>query len=359
MKFIVTAGGQGKKLWPYSTYSRPKQFQHLVDGHSPYEMAVNTLLQGYSSEDIFISTKKSYVGLALQQAPRIGIRNLIVEPDIQKDRGPAEGLAFLKLDMEYPDEPFMIIQADNIRTPDDEFLKTIQAAEDVVRRDKKFISGGIKASYPVLGVDYIKLGAQVPQDSGVEIYKGDSFLGRNNDFYKTKELIQNYHVTIHCNHNCWYPSLMLDAYKQYRPDWYEGLMKIKEVIGKADEDLKIAEIYSEMEAGATEQVTKHLWTDSYIILLPFKWTDIGTWNSLYEFLAPNDDVYSDGQVIALSTKNSLIKSSNPKKLTAIYGLDNMVVVDTEDILLVMPKDKTEKVSELLEEIKLKGLESYL
>lgn len=360
MKFIITAGGQGTKLWPYSTVSRPKHFQNIVNDHSPFEMAVTTLLKQYSSDDIYISTKKSYVGLVLQQAPQIGFRNLIIEPDIQKNRGPAEGFAFLTLSMQHPDEPFMVIQADNLRQPEEAYLRMIDGAEKLVKRDKKFISGGIKATYPILGVDYLRLGEQVDTDSALEIYKVAEFLERNNDYYKTKDLIQNFHIVVHSNHSCWYPDLMLDAYKKYRPDWYEALMKIKDTLGKSDEEAKISEIYATMEAGATEQVTKFLLNDDgYIVSLPFKWTDVGTWGTLYEHLAKENEIYCDGKMVAVDSKNSLVKIENKNKLVAVYGADNLVVIDTNDILLIMPKDKAEKISLLLDEVKNRGFEEYL
>jgi len=359
MKFIVTAGGQGKKLWPYSTESKPKHFQNILDGRSSFQMAVETLLKAYSVDDVFISTKKRYVGIVLQQMPRLGVRNLIVEPDIAKNRGPAEGFAFVKLSILYPNEPFMIIQADNIRAPETAFLGMIASAEKLVIRDKKFISGGIKSTSPVLGVDYLRLGKQVQLDSNLEIFQVEEFLGRNDDFYKTRDLIQNFHVTVHSNHNCWYLDLILEAYKKYRPDWYGHLMQIKEVIGTTDEDLKISEIYAQMEPGATEEVTKNLWSEGYVILLPFKWTDIGTWGSLYDFLAKQGEVYSEGKIVAVNSKDSLIKSEDKQKLIATYGIDNLVVVDTKGVLLIIPKDQTEKISELLEEIRRKDLESYL
>jgi len=149
MKFIVTAGGQGTKLWPYSTEDIPKQFQKIVGDESLFTYTINILLKRYSPEDIFVSTKKRYVGLGVAQAPRISVKNYILEPDIQKGRGPGEGFAFLRLSMLHPDEPFMVIQADCFRLPEDKFLDMIDYAEKLVKRDKKFITGGVKAVYPI------------------------------------------------------------------------------------------------------------------------------------------------------------------------------------------------------------------
>jgi len=136
---------------------------------------------------------------------------------------------------------------------------------------------------------------------------------------------------------------MLEAYKKYRPDWYKALMEIRDVLDMPGEDVAIEEIYNRMEKGPTEEVTKHVMQsgDARIILLPFKWTDIGTWGSVYEFFVNGDGKgnYKDGHILTVDASGSLIKTSNEKKLIAVAGGEDMVIVDTDDILLVIPKSK--------------------
>lgn len=349
MKIIVTAGGQGTKLWPYSRETKPKQFQAVVGDKSLYTETIDVLLQKFAPEDVFISTKRKFIKFVSEQSPQIPLKNYIIEPDIAKDRGPGEGLAFLKLSVMYPDEPFFVVQADCVRKPEAAFLQMIEDAGKMVEKDKKYITGGLKATEPNMGVDYLQLGSKV-EGAGQEMYEVDAFLGRKSSYRETKELIENFHIVTHCNHSCWYPELMLDAYKKYRPDWYEALMKIKDALDKPGEDAAIEEIYSSMEKGATEEVTKQVMQngDARIILLPFKWTDIGTWGSVYEFFVDGDDVgnYKDGHVVTIDTTGSLIKTSSEKKLVAVAGVEDLVIVDTDDILLVIPKEKIEKIKEL-------------
>src|SRR5690242_7271424 len=112
MKIIVTAGGQGTKLWPYSREDRPKQFQPIVGDVTPYEQTILTLLKKFPPEDIFISTKRKFIKYASEQSPQIPLKNYIIEPDAKKDRGPAEGLAYLRLSLLHPNEPFFVVQSD-------------------------------------------------------------------------------------------------------------------------------------------------------------------------------------------------------------------------------------------------------
>ncbi len=358
MKFIVTAGGQGTKIWPLSREAKPKQFQAIVGKKPLYQETVESLLKSYKARDVYISTKKRYHHIAKAQSPQIPEQNYILEPDITKDRGPGEGIAFLTMQMKHPDEPFMIIQSDVLRVPEEKFLKTIEEAEKIEIRDKKFITGGVKATYPILGIDYLRLGKRILTNN-IEVYKTDEFIPRNENYQETKKLIHNFHVATHSNHNCWYPELMLEAYKKYRPDWYNALIKIKDLLHRKGSEDKIEAIYSQMEAGPTELVTNHLFKGCYTILLPFKWTDIGTWDSVFEFIDPEGGLHIDANALTVDTQDALIKSDNDQKIIAVCGLKDLVVIDTEDALLVCSKSRASEVKQIVNLLKEKKLKKYL
>jgi mannose-1-phosphate guanylyltransferase len=359
LKIIVTAGGQGTKLWPYSRQDKPKQFQPIIGDRSSYEQTINVLLKRFSPEDIYISTKRKFIKYVSEQSPQIHLRNYIVEPDVAKDRGPGEGLAFLRLSIDHPDEPFFLVQADCLRDPEEKFLDMIAEAEKLVVEHKKMITGGIKATEPNMGVDYLKLDGQL--EGAKEAYNIDEFLFRRKTLHETKDLVENFHVVAHCNHTCWYPGMMMDAYKQYRPDWYEALMKIKDVLGKPGENEAIEKIYATMEKGPTEDVTTHVMNNhgAMVILLPYKWTDVGTWGSVYEFFEDGAKNYQDGNVISVSTEGSLIKGSRKDKLLAVAGMQDVIIVDTEDVLLVIPKDQIDKIKDLQKMLEDRNETEYL
>jgi mannose-1-phosphate guanylyltransferase len=350
MKIIVTAGGQGTKLWPYSREHKPKQFQPIVGEESLCTETIKTLLKKFAPEDIFISSKKKFIKYISEQAPEIPLKNYIIEPNLAKDRGPGEGLAFLYLSLYFPDEPFFLVQVDCIRKPEEAFLQMIEDAGKTTEQTKRLLTGGMKATDVNIGIDYLKLGQAVKTSTKQEVYSIGEFLWRGASYRETKELIENYHVVTHSQHYCWYPDLMLDAYKQYHKNWYDGLMKMKEVIGKPGEDVAIEEIYAEMDKGPTEEVTKELMArgEVDVILLPFRWTDVGTWGSVYEFFTDGEGIenYEGGQVVTVDTTGSLIKTSNEKKLIAVAGVEDLVIVDTDDVLLIIPKDKIEKIKDI-------------
>lgn len=359
MKILITAGGQGSKLWPYSRQDKPKQFQPIIGSTSSYEQNIAILLQQYKPEDIFISTKRKFIKYVSEQSPQIPLRNYIVEPDIAKDRGPGEGLAFLKLSMLHPDEPFFLIQADCLRDPAEGLLKMMRQAEKLVVERKCFVTGGLKATGPNMGVDYLKLGERMQK--GQEIFAIDEFMIRRKTVRDTRKLVENFHVVAHCNHSCWYPEMMLEAYKKYRPDWYDVLMEIKEVLDQPGENEAIERLYATMEAGPTEDVTRRVMTEgnSAAMLLPYKWTDVGTWGSVYDFFEDGIENYEDGNVVSVDTRGSLIKTSSKSKVIAVAGIDNLIIVDTDDALLIVPKDKIDKIKNLQAILKERSETEYL
>jgi mannose-1-phosphate guanylyltransferase len=363
MKIIVTAGGQGTKMWPYSRQDKPKQFQPIIGGISSYEQTITTLLKQFTAEDIYISTKRRFIKYVSEQSPQIPLKNYIVEPDIAKDRGPAEGLAFVRLSLSHPDEPFFIVQADCLREPADGFLQMMASAEALVTKHKQLVTGGIKATEPNMGVDYVQLGDQIDGhgESGGDSYVIDKFLFRRTTLHETRKLIENFHVVAHCNHTCWYPDLMLEAYKQHRPDWYALLMNIKDAMDKPGETAAIEKLYAEMEKGPTEEVTTHVMNSgqSMVILLPYKWTDVGTWGSVYDFFEEGLENYQDGNIISVATSGSLIKSSSKDKLIAVAGMKDMVIVDTADALLIVPKDEIDKIKDIQRLIQERHQTEYL
>ena len=359
MKFIVTAGGQGKKLWPYSRKKLPKQFQPLIEGKSLFQINIEVLLKICSPEDIFISTKKQYAELVKFQAPQLLAENLILEPNIAKDRGPGEGLAFVVMSIRFPDEPFMLVQSDVLRTPDNGFVNMISEMETLVRKEKKYITGGIKVEKPIMGNDYLVLGDKVEVATGIEIYKVSKFLGRSSDYNESLKMLKTSGAALHSNHSCWYPKMMLEAYQKHRPDWYEALMEIKSAIEENKDYSEIEMIFSEMEKGSTEEVTKNIMSEGYVVLLPFKWNDIGTWGSYYELFAKGEEVYGDGKVVSFGSERSLVKASNPKKLVVLHNIKDLIVIDSDDALLIMPREDEGKVSKIVEELEKEGLEEFV
>lgn len=362
MKFIVMAGGLGTKLWPMSRDSKPKQFQPILQGKTLLQANIDALLTKYDPQDVFIATNEGYLQLIKEQVPMIPEENFIVEPNIRRDTGPASGYALLRVSLKYPTEPIMFyVQPVVVREPTEKYIEMIEGMESLLLRDRKLVSGGQKPDYPDVGSDYLRLGDTVESINGLEVHNVEQFVHRLGDFAKTRELLENHVVSTHCNHYSWFPDLALEAYSKYRPDWYQQLMKIKDSFGKENEQELTEKFYAEMEPGRIEEVTVNVFNngEGQIVILPFKWTHISTWDDVYHF-SEKDELgnHLDGDVVTLETENALVRSADGK-LTAVIGMDDVVVVNTDDVVLVCRRDKSGDVKKILEQLKQEKKERFL
>lgn len=360
MKLIIMAGGQGTKLWPYSRVEKPKQFQSIQGEKSLFQNTVEDLLEGFKVEDIFIATKKRYVDLVKKQTPMILKNQIIAEPDAKKDMGPANIYAALKVESMYPGVPFMVIQSDVLRSPNKKFLEMISDFEKTVLATRKLLTGGIRPSYPAMGVDYIRLGNKHSSNTNTEFYEVEKFVPRLDSFKETKELIENFHVVTHANFHCWFSDELMEATKKYRPNWHTQLSKIRESFGKKNEEQKTEKLYSEIkQAGKIEEVTSHIFEESGLMaLLPFKWTDVGTWGSIHEYFTGGIGNHLDAEVVTIDTKDSLVKGKKGKVI-ATLGVEELIVVDTEDALLIINKERASDIGLILKNLEESGRSRYL
>ena len=361
MKFIVSAGGQGTKLWPYSTKDTPKQFQMILGQRSLYQHNIDILLEQYDAADIFISTKESYIKYVKEQSPMIPEENYLIEPDIRRDRGPGDGLAILRLSLKHPDEPFMVVQSDCIREPSDRYIAMIAEMERVAVETHKLVTGGIKTEKPIVGIDYLSLGAKIKSKSGLEIHEIEKFVERPQTMTEIEEIIRGATIITHSNQITWYPEEFLAAYKKYKPSWYKALMTIKEAIGTAKEREVVEKVYAGMDKAPTEVVTKKIMNQggAVAVVLPYNWSDIGTWSSLHDYFSTNGQNYIDAETSLVLDSNGSIVKTQSKKLVAMLGVEDIVVVETDDALLVMNKRSSGDVGKVLDELKNRGLDKYL
>ena len=348
MRPVLMCGGIGSKMWPVSRRVSPKHFLPLLNGKSLFQINYNTLRKKFAPGEIFVQTNKEQAEIAKTQAPDIPDSNYFIEPEL-RNHGPATGLMAAKLYSLDPDEPFITIQTDVIRKPENKFLEMIDQIDKLIKKEKKLVTGGIRPTYAIMGVDYLLAEERVDNTGNMNIYKMNKWLGRD-----AKEEVEKYlekkAIFAHTNHYAWTPRLILEAYKKIAPDWYKPLQNIINSFGKNNENQIIAKEYSTMEKGPVERVTSTELNNGYVVELPFEWIDIGTWESLAKYEQAIDLKEPDENNILIDSKNCFI--NNPmKKTVAVIGIDNLVVIDTKDALLICSKKQSGRVGEVVDRLK--------
>lgn len=336
-------------MWPESRQLSPKQFLPLFNGKSLFQLNWEALCLKFKPEEIYIQTTDTQAKMALEQVPEIVKENIFIEPEM-RNQGPATGFTAAQLYKKFPDEPFILVQADVLRLPSEKFIEMIEVCDRLARETGKYITGGFKPTYPVMGVDYLIPGERVSKGDEVGAFAVDQFLWRASKEETTENIKKG--ALIHANHSCMTPRGLLEMFKQYKPEWYGPLMSIA---NGAD----IATEYAKMPKGPIEDVTQmvHKAGGSLVVELPFEWIDFGTWESLMKYQAPEENG-GGTNIEEIDSSGNFVRVQNGKHV-ALIGVKDLIVVDTEDALLICPKDHSGRVGEIVEQLKTKGKHTLL
>lgn len=348
---VIICGGFGTKLWPVSRRHMPKQFLPLVGDKSLLQINYEVLRQKFQPSQIYISVNEEQSMIVKQQIPDLPSQNYILEPEM-RNQGPATGLiAAWLMKSGFADEPFMVIQVDDLREPVEAFLKMIDACDHLARTETKYITGGFKPDHLIPGVDYLVKGEKISQGDEIEVFKVAKYLWRKS-VKEIETLIKEGSLLVHTNHSCMTPRNFMNMLKTYRSDWFEPLI---DIVDGGD----VKNEYSKLAPGPIEEVTEqvHAHGESLVIELPFKWVDIGTWKSLSEYYTDKQLYHPSENIIEFDGKGNYVNVSDINKVIALVGVNNLAVIDTPGGLLVCPLDQSGKVNEIVKVIESRGLKA--
>lgn len=352
MKIVVFAGGVGTRLWPLSRKNSPKQFGKIIGTQSTLQQAIERLLPEFNATDIYIATGEQYKDVVIQQLPAIPKENFIFEPTLQ-DVGPAIGLASFLLDKKYSREPIAIIWSDHLVKNEDAFRNALRSAEkQIIDAKSEFIFIAQKARFANQNCGWIELGDRISKDKEAEIFKFKRLCYRPKpeeaeEFYKNNNFVWNlgYFVST--------PKYIKSMYKNYMPEMYKKLLQIQESVGKRNFRKKLQEVYPTMEKiSFDDAILVKLNPDSFrVIAADLKWSDVGTWDALKEALSKNkDENITLGDVLLENTKDTLLFNYS-KKLCLGIDLNETIIINTDDVLLVCPKNSVPKIKKFVEKLK--------
>lgn len=350
-KVLIMCGGKGTRMWPISNLSHPKQFESLLGKTSMFRQTIDRVLKGFTPEDIYIATSAKFGPFLRQQAAEIPEANFILEPAMRDNLG-AVALATGVINKRHSDEVMIILWgADHMVQKEAEFLTAIKRAAQLARENKVIVHVDTPPSYPSVHNGWIKIGAVIKTINGHKIYEFIRQVEKPNE-ETAKRFFKDEDYLIHTGYMATRPQLLLEYYRQYAPDAYAVLEKILPAIDTPQFDSVLNTEYPKFEKvsvdyGLFEKLPpKSQWE----LPVDMGWVDVGTWELLYHGL-PKDKAGNVvfGKVKLLETKNSLIICKDEGVIGAV-GLDGMIVVDTEEGLLVCPLAQAPKVKQLYESL---------
>ncbi len=354
---VIMAGGKGERFWPKSRMNMPKQFLSLTDdGKSMIQHTVERLKGLVDIQNMYIVTNEIYKDLVLEHIPDIPKENIIIEP-VAKNTAPCIGLAAIHIAKKNPDSKMIILPSDHLIKFNEIFIDTLKIALDVVEKGDNLATIGITPNYPETGYGYINFTKGESFKDSANIYEVLRFVEKPN-LEKAKEYLTSGEYLWNSGIFVWKASTILKNFKEYLPEIYEGLQKIGESIntGKYEEVLKkeFPNLPSESIDYGIMEKAKNI----YVIPGNFGWDDVGSWLSLERINKTNQDGnVITGNVISIKTKNTIIQGSD--KLIATIGLEDIVIVDTDDVTLICHKDNTQEVKEIINNLKICNRNEYL
>lgn len=354
---VIMAGGKGERFWPKSRINLPKQFLSLTDdGKSMIQHTVERVKNLVDIENIYVVTNEMYKNLVSEHIPDIPEANIIIEP-AAKNTAPCIGLAAVHIAKKDINSKMIILPSDHLIKFNEIFIDTLKTALDVVEKDDNLATIGITPNYPETGYGYINFTKGESFKDSTNIYEVLRFVEKPN-LEKAKEYLTSGQYLWNSGMFVWKASTILKNFKEYLPEIYEGLQKIGKSIntGKYEEVLKkeFLNLPSESIDYGIMEKAKNI----YVIPGNFGWDDVGSWLSLERINKTNQDGnVITGNVISIKTKNTIIQGSD--KLIATIGLEDIVVVDTDDVTLICHKNNTQEVKEVINNLKICNRNEYL
>ena len=351
---LIMAGGHGERFWPRSRKSLPKQFLSLTeDGKTMIQLTIERILPLVSMENIFIATNKDYKELVREQLPTLPEENILCEP-VGRNTAPCIGLGAIHIAKKYPDALMLVLPSDHLIKYNSMFLSSLKEACRVAEQGTNLVTIGITPDYPETGYGYIKFN---PQSLQGQAYSVDCFVEKPSlalakEYLATEEYLWNSGMFV------WKVSSILENMKKFIPTTYVGLQEIKQYIGTDMYESNLVRIFSDFTSISIDYAIMEKAEHIFTISGSFGWDDVGSWLALERIKKTNEygNVVS-GNVITVESKNCIIEGT--QKLIATVGINDLVIVDTEDATLVCQKNATNEIKRIIENLKICNRREYL
>ena len=352
----IMAGGIGSRFWPMSRAGFPKQFLDILNtGKTLIQATFDRFAEFIPQENIFVVTSNEYIPIVEKQLPKIRKENILGEPS-RKNTAPCIAYISVKLHQLDPEASLIVAPSDHSIEDPKEFERVCHQALDFVNNLNAFITLGIKPTYPNTGYGYIQF---EPMAVSPDVYKVKTFTEKPNldlakTFLASGEFLWNAGIFV------WQVKNILTAFEKHLPEMYDVFMAEKDKFNTPAEQDALKEIYPQctnisIDVGIMEKAS-----NVYLIPASFGWSDLGTWNSAYENIAKDyfhNAVGGDNVMVIDASKCMVHVPKN--KLVLLQGLEDFIVVDTDDVLLICKKEKEQQIKDYVAEVKRNKGEKYL
>lgn len=354
----IMAGGAGTRFWPASREDRPKQFLDILGvGKTLLQMTYERFLKVCPKENIFIISNEKYSDLIKEQLPDIEDHQILEEP-VRRNTAPCVAYAAHKIHALNENANIVVAPADHFIQNEEIFIDIISKALTYAQNiENSLLTLGIRPTRPDTGYGYIQMGEQEGEERNLHLVK--TFTEKPDleiaqTFLASGDFVWNSGIFI------WSTKSILNAYETYLPEMNEIFVEGKYKYNTSEEKAFIKKAYPlskniSIDYGIMEKAEK-------VLVIPgdFGWSDLGTWGSVYDKLMKDDkeNVIIGKNVMTFDTSNSIVNVPHDK-LVILDGLDDYIIVESDDILLVTPKSKEQNIKQLLTKIRQNKGDEYM
>ena len=353
---LIMAGGIGSRFWPLSKNKKPKQFLDVLGtGKTLLQQTYERFEEIILAENIFVVTNDIYKDFVTEQLPKLKESNLLLEP-ARKNTAPCVAYAAHKISTMHGNANLIVAPADHIILNEKLFTEVLQKAISISSHKEVLLTLGIMPTRPDTGYGYIQY---IEGNAENGAFKVKTFVEKPTleiakTFYASGDFLWNSGIFVG-GVKSW-----LRAFQLYQPELYDIFQNGKSVYNTKKERAFISKVYTQctnvsIDIGLMEKAKNVL-----VIPAKFGWSDLGTWASLYNLHQKDymGNAVSGKNVVVYDTNNCMVMVPD-KKLVVLQGLDDFIVVDSDDVLLITPKNREQEVKQIVADIKRQKGEKYL
>jgi len=352
---LIMAGGGGTRLWPLSRQARPKQALRLVGERTMFEHAVDRIAPVFQPDQVYVVTGTSHVEQLMLQAPELPAANFLVEP-MGRGTAPAIGLGAIHLKRRDPEAVMVVLTADHFIRDVEQFRRVLAAAARVAEKGH-LVTLGIAPSFPSTGFGYIKQGEQLDVVDGFPVFRAERFTEKPSA-ETAFHMVESGLYTWNSGMFIWRVDRIMEEFALQMPDLYGWLAQVEAVLGTPAYESTLQRVWPQVTPQAIDYGVMEGAEDVVVIPVDIGWSDVGNWSSMRDILPADDEEnVVVGEHVGIGTRRTIVFGG--RRLIATIGLEDMIVVDTDDAVLICPREREQEVRELVHRLREMGREDML
>ena len=353
----IMAGGAGTRFWPASRKLRPKQLLKLVGGRSMLQSTVDRLSGFCQPDQLLILTNKLLVDPIAQQLPGVPRDSIIGEP-AKRDTAPCVALAAALIFARDPDAIMVVMPADHVISPNHVFQESLACAAELVEEDEtRFVTFGIKPTYPAEVFGYIER-SPVSVSSRLPAFQVERFLEKP-DAQTAQQFLDAGSFYWNAGIFVWKARVILDAIRKFEPEIALHIENIAAAIGSQDYEQILNDEFCAIDGKSIDYAVMERYKNVCVIEAPFGWDDLGNWTALPSVRGTDSDGNAvDAKHLNFGSKDCIVYSDT-EHLIVTVGLQDCIVVHTDDATLVANRNDEASIRQIVEKLKEQKWEEYL